>query len=71
MQLAMNQDDRVLRISEVVATTGLSKTGIYEAVKTNEFPAPLKLGRRASGWLSSEISNWIAERAAAREVTHA
>ena len=67
MQLVANEHDRVLKIYEVVNQTALSKTGIYEAVKSNSFPPPLKLGKRSSGWLQSEVSSWIAERAAARE----
>lgn len=68
MQNQLNQHDNVLKIFEVVSQTSLSKTGIYDAVKSNSFPRPLKLGKRSSGWLQSEVSEWIAERAAAREV---
>jgi prophage regulatory protein len=68
MQSAANQHDHVIKIHEVVSQTSLSKTGIYDAVKSNSFPPPLKLGKRSSGWLQSEVSGWIAERAAARAV---
>lgn len=71
MPLQAIKDDRVLRLPEVVSLTGLSKSGVYQAIQDNHFPKPLKLGKRASGWLQSEVSGWISSIAAAREVTHA
>ena len=35
--------------------TGLSKSTIYALIKKGEFPEPIQLGQRASGWLSSEV----------------
>ena len=35
-------------------------------IKDGTFPAPIKLGPKASGWLVSEVQNWIAERVSAR-----
>lgn len=68
MQLSQNTDERILRLQELTTLTGLSKSGVYQSIQDNGFPKPIKLGRRASGWLQSEVSGWIAERAAAREV---
>ena len=58
--------ERVLRLPEVEARTGLFSSTIYEMIPRNEFPAPFSIGARAVGWLDSEITNWILERAAAR-----
>ena len=68
LSITQNKDDRVLRLPEVVNLTGLSKSGVYQAIQDNDFPKPLKLGKRASGWLSSEVSGWITNIAAKREV---
>ncbi|WP_323845303.1 AlpA family transcriptional regulator [Microbulbifer magnicolonia] len=58
-------DDPILRLPEVERQTGLKKTYIYALVKKGEFPAPIKLGERASGWLSSEVRQWVQDRIAA------
>ncbi|MGE6417832.1 helix-turn-helix transcriptional regulator [Alteromonas macleodii] len=57
-------DDPFLRMSEVEKTTGLKKSTIYLLIKRSEFPSPIKLGSKASGWLLSEINQWKAERIA-------
>lgn len=51
-----------LRLPAVQARTGLSRSGIYQLVRRGEFPLPIKLGRRASAWLESEVSAWIEAR---------
>lgn len=56
--------DRVLRLKQVVEAVGLSKTTIYSAILSGDFPPPLKLHGRSVGWRSSEISLWIASREA-------
>ena len=56
----MNQS--ILRLPVVKVRTGLSRTCIYKAISEGNFPRPLALGRRAVGWLDSDISAWIASR---------
>ena len=51
-----------IRLPQVKARTGLSRSSIYLKVAQGEFPAPVSLGARAVAWLSSEIDAWIAER---------
>jgi prophage regulatory protein len=55
-------DVTFMRLPEVKAVTGLSKTSIYELIRTRSFPAPVRLGPRAVAWLKSEIRNWAVER---------
>lgn len=57
--------DRLIPIREVQEQCGLSKSAIYDAIKTRAFPPPAKVGK-SSRWLQSEIQRFIAERAAAR-----
>ncbi len=56
--------DRILRISEVMRLTSLSRSTIYHKVKTGEFPVPVHLfeGGRAKGWWHSEIMAWLRSR---------
>jgi prophage regulatory protein len=56
------RSEMLLRLPSVIARVGLKKSTLYEAIKRNEFPAPLRLGRRAVCWPSSAIDTWIAER---------
>ena len=59
---------RILRLPQIIETVHLSRSTIYSLVKKGEFPAPIKLGPRASGWLASEIETWIEELARKRGV---
>ena len=57
----------LLRLPEVCRLTGRRRSSIYRDIALGTFPAPVKLGERASAWVSCEIDQWIAERIAARE----
>lgn len=59
---SFRNQDRIIRISEVMAMTGLSRSGIYAAIKEGTFPAQLKLSVRSSGWLESEVIAWRDKR---------
>jgi len=51
-----------LRLPEVKAITGLSKSSLYALIKEKSFPAPVQLGARAVAWVRSEVVQWTAER---------
>jgi prophage regulatory protein len=53
---------RILRLKEVKAKTGLSRSSIYGKIAKREFPRQIKLGIRMVGWLEEEIDAWIAEK---------
>lgn len=55
------------RLPAVKARTALSRSEIYRRIALGDFPAPLKIGTRASAWNSAEIDDWIAGRIAARD----
>lgn len=55
-----------LRLPQVKATTGLSKTTIYEKIKNNDFPCPVQISKRAVGWVESEVRQWAAKQVSAR-----
>ncbi|HFC8521371.1 TPA: helix-turn-helix transcriptional regulator [Neisseria subflava] len=52
---------KFLKIKEVTAQTGCSKTKIYAMIQDGEFPRPYKIGT-ASRWRSDEVENWIKTR---------
>lgn len=53
---------RILRRPEVEALTGLSRSTLYAWMAANEFPQPVRLGRRAIGWPEAAILAWLESR---------
>lgn len=61
----------ILRLPQVIQMTGMSRSLVYQCSKDGKFPKPIKLSERASGWILSEVEEWIASRmAASRKYTH-
>ncbi len=57
--------ESLLRLPEVQARVGLSRSTIYERLKNDPptFPKPVSLGgERAIGFVESEIESWIQSR---------
>ena len=52
----------ILRLPEVKARTGLSRSEIYRRESLNQFPHRVSLGTRSVGWPSQEIQEWIEAR---------
>ena len=61
-------DDRLIPFHEVKDRLGLGRTAIYALIKRKQLSPPVKTGpsKRASRWLESEVSAFIAAEAAAR-----
>jgi prophage regulatory protein len=51
-----------LRLPDVRAVTGLSKTRLYALMREKSFHAPVRLGPLAVAWVKSEIRQWAVER---------
>jgi prophage regulatory protein len=58
---------KIYRLPEVMTMTGLSRSSIYLRISTNEFPKPVKLGRRAVGWPEDTIIAWQAKMMEAQD----
>jgi prophage regulatory protein len=56
---------RILRLPDVKARTGLSRSTIYSRISDGTFVRPVRIGQRSVGWLESEIEAWIALQVAA------
>ena len=57
------RDDKIIRLPEVMARIGLKKSAVYKLIKDGDFPAQIKLGKHASGWLEADVQAWIMTRA--------
>lgn len=60
---------RMLRLPQVVSSTGLCKTQIYELQAQGDFPMRVKLTARSVAWLESEVQAWLARRIRSKTVT--
>ena len=58
---------KIYRLPEVMDMTGISRSSIYLRISTNEFPKPVKLGRRAVGWPEDSIIAWQAQMMEAQD----
>lgn len=58
----MSLNQKILRLKDVVSTTGLSKSSVYRLLSMQLFPAPIRLGLAAIGWRASDIDAWLAAR---------
>jgi prophage regulatory protein len=56
-----------LRIRGVQRLTGLPKATIYAYAADGKFPKPVKLGKRSSAWIESEVAAWQMARIAERD----
>jgi prophage regulatory protein len=54
-----------IRLPDVKARTGLSRAAIYGLIQARLFPAQVRLGPRAVGWVEEEIDRWQTERVSA------
>jgi prophage regulatory protein len=53
-----------LRLKQVKALTGLSRSWIYEAIRRGDFPHPIPIGARAVAWPEQSIAIWQQRRIA-------
>lgn len=52
----------ILRLSQVISRTGLSRSTIYQRISEGAFPGQINLGANSVGWVESEINAWISSR---------
>ncbi len=54
--------DKIYRLPEVMAVTGLCRTAVYNALADKTFPEPVRLGLRAIGWREADLMAWVQSR---------
>jgi prophage regulatory protein len=52
----------MLRLPQVQARTGLSRSQIYQLIADGEFPRQVKLSERAAGWVADDVEAWLTQR---------
>ncbi|WP_439531503.1 helix-turn-helix transcriptional regulator [Marinobacter adhaerens] len=59
----------ILRLSETLRRTGLSRATLYELQAAGEFPKSIKLSRHgnAVGWVEAEVTQWVQGRISERD----
>lgn len=58
---------RIIRLKDVVSSTGLARSTIYKLIGSGEFPKPVPLVGRRVGWVESEVHDWIFARIEVRD----
>ena len=57
---------KLIKLKDVTAMTGLSRSHLYALAQQGIFPKPVKLTERSSAWVESEVQGWIESRIALR-----
>lgn len=55
----------ITRANEICRDFGLAKSTLYYLISTGQFPRPVKIGKRLTGWLAADLEAWLASRATA------
>ncbi|MFL1552919.1 MULTISPECIES: helix-turn-helix transcriptional regulator [Pseudomonas] len=50
---------RIIRLKEVIDSTGLARSTIYKYIGEGRFPSPVSLGGRSIGFIENEVHDWI------------
>lgn len=58
---------RIIRLKEVIDSTGLARSTIYKYIGEGTFPKPVSLGDRCVGWVDREVHDWILARIEERD----
>ena len=59
---------RLIKLNDVMAITGLSRSHTYALAMQGLFPKQVKLTERSSAWVESEVQGWIDSRIAQRDL---
>ena len=58
---------KLLRLDQVLQIVPLGRTTIYAKIRAGELPAPVRLGKRAVAWRSTDIAEFIDRLATAQD----
>jgi prophage regulatory protein len=50
---------KIIRLPEVISTTGLARSTIYKKIAEKSFPKPISLGPKSVGWLERDVQAWV------------
>jgi prophage regulatory protein len=52
---------RILKAREVAERVSISTSQVYRLARDGRFPQPVKITENRSGWLETEVDQWIDE----------
>ena len=55
-------NESLLRLPQVLALTGWSRSSLYAAIKRGEFPKQIAIGARAVAWPQSSVQEYITQK---------
>ncbi len=55
-------DDRLIRLSDVLDLTSLSRSSVYRLVERGQFPRPVRSGSRIVRWSLADVQKWMQKR---------
>lgn len=58
----MNENERLIRLPELVSLIGVKKSTIWKWVKQGNLPQPIKLSSRVTVWRLSDVYAYIHSR---------
>lgn len=56
----------LLRLPQVMRTTGLARSTVYKLLAARSFPVPVRITGRSVAWHAMEVQSWIGERSRAK-----
>lgn len=59
---AAGDEDRLMRLPEVLRLTGLCRSALYDQMARGLFPHSIKIGPRAASWSARAVRDWISQR---------
>jgi prophage regulatory protein len=62
MDTRLTVADRLIRINEVLHICGLSRSALYASIQKGDFPSQVKLSKKSSAWVYSEVLSWVNAR---------
>lgn len=62
MDSRLAASDRLIKIDEVLHICGLSRSALYASIQKGEFPGQVKLSKKSSAWVQSEVLDWMNAR---------
>ena len=57
--MAFQSPLRLMRLTEVLDLTGLSRATLYRKISAGTFPPQHKLAERCCGWRAGEVEMWL------------
>lgn len=55
----MNNEQRFLRLPEVLKLYPVGRSTLYAKIQNGEFPKPYSLGARTSAWDAQEVNDFL------------